>query len=55
MIRRLVVCNGVIEIRPFKGRARDGWAADSRRVAELEDDGLICPEFENSADSELEW
>jgi antitoxin MazE len=51
----LQVVNGVIEIRPFKRHSREGWAADSMRVAEQEDDSLVWPEFANSGDSELEW
>ncbi len=51
----LQVVNGVIEIRPFKRHSRDGWAADSLRIAELEDDGLVWPEFDNDADSEVTW
>jgi antitoxin MazE len=51
----LQVVNGVIEIRPFKRHSREGWATDSLRIAKLEDDVLVWPEFGNSSDSELEW
>jgi antitoxin MazE len=47
--------NGVIEIRPFKRQARDGWADDSKRIVEHEDDNLVWPEFIKNADSVLEW
>lgn len=34
---------------------RVGWADASRRVAELGDDALVLPDFENEADQELTW
>jgi antitoxin MazE len=51
----LQVKNGVIEIRPLKRNPREGWAADSQRVAQTEDDGLVWPEFANVDDKNLKW
>jgi antitoxin MazE len=53
----LQVVNGVIEIRPIKRGLRQGWAADSVRVAEQEtqDAGLAWPEFANADDASLQW
>ena len=50
----LQVVNGVIEIRPIKRGLREGWAADSERVAEQEA-GLVWPEFANADDASLQW
>ena len=51
----LQVTNGVIEIRPVKRNVREGWAADSQRVAQAQDDVLVWPEFANAADGDLVW
>ena len=51
----LQVTNGVIEIRPVKRNVREGWAADSQRVAQAQDDALVWPEFANAADGDLVW
>ena len=51
----LQVKNGVIEIRPLKRNPRDGWAADSKRVAQTGDDSLVWPEFANADDQALKW
>ena len=51
----LQVVNGVIEIRPFRRNPREGWAADSQRVAQSNDDALVWPEFANAGDAELTW
>jgi antitoxin MazE len=51
----LQVVNGVIEIRPIQQNPRQGWAADSQRIAAAKDDELIWPEFSNNDDSDLEW
>jgi antitoxin MazE len=51
----LQVNNGVIEIRPIKRNPREGWAADSQRVAHSADDALVWPEFANADDSSLQW
>jgi antitoxin MazE len=51
----LQVKNGVIEIRPLKRNLREGWAADSQRVAQAGDDALVWPEFANAADKDLKW
>jgi antitoxin MazE len=50
----LQVVNGVIEIRPIKGGLREGWAADSTRLAE-QHESLIWPEFANADDATLQW
>lgn len=51
----LQVINGVIEIRPVKRHPREGWAADSQRIAQAGDDGLVWPEFANADDKDLQW
>ena len=51
----LQVVNGVIEIRPLRRNPREGWAADSQRVAQSNDDALVWPEFANAGDAELTW
>ena len=51
----LQVTNGVIEIRPVKRNVREGWAADSQRVAQAQDDVLVWPEFANAGDGDLVW
>lgn len=51
----LQVKNGVIEIRPLKRNPREGWAADSQRVAQTGDDDLVWPEFGNADDKDLKW
>ena len=51
----LQVKNGVIEIRPLKRNPREGWAADSQRIAQAGDDVLLWPEFANADDASLRW
>ena len=51
----LQVKNGVIEIRPLKRNPREGWAADSQRIAQARDDVLLWPEFANADDASLQW
>lgn len=51
----LQVKNGVIEIRPLKRNPREGWAHDSQRIAQADDDKLVWPVFGNEGDSELIW
>ena len=51
----LQVVNGVIEIRPIKRGLREGWAADSARVAEKDGEALAWPEFANADDASLQW
>ena len=51
----LQVKNGVIEIRPLKRNPREGWAADSQRIALAGDDVLVWPEFANAEDASLQW
>ena len=51
----LQVNNGVIEIRPLKRNPREGWAADSQRVAKSGEDALMWPEFANAGDADLQW
>jgi antitoxin MazE len=51
----LQVNNGVIEIRPLRRNPREGWAADSQRLAQSGDDALAWPEFANAGDKDLRW
>ena len=51
----LQVVNGVIEIRPLKRNPREGWAADSARLAQHADDALAWAEFANENDATLQW
>ncbi|MDD5480285.1 AbrB/MazE/SpoVT family DNA-binding domain-containing protein [Rhodoferax sp.] len=51
----LQVHDGVIEIRPLQRHPREGWAADSQRVALAADDVWGWPEFANAADQDLLW
>jgi antitoxin MazE len=51
----LQVNNGVIEIRPVKRNPREGWAADSQRIAQAAEDALVWPEFANADDKDLQW
>jgi antitoxin MazE len=51
----LQVNNGVIEIRPLKRNPRQGWAADSQRLASSGDDALVWAEFANADDASLQW
>ena len=51
----LQVKDGVIEIRPLKRNPREGWAQDSQRIAQADDDQLVWPEFGNAGDAELVW
>jgi antitoxin MazE len=51
----LQVKNGVIEIRPLKRNPREGWAADSQRIAQAGDDAMVWPEFGNVDDASLQW
>ena len=51
----LQVINGVIEIRPLTLNPRRGWATDSQRVAQDQDDALVWPEFGNADDATLQW
>ena len=38
----------------IKSYAREGWAADSARVAEMGDDELTWPEFASDEDTSLQ-
>ena len=51
----LQVNNGEIEIRPVKRNPREGWAADSQRIAQAGNDALVWPEFGNADDKDLQW
>ena len=54
-VAELRVHNGVIEIRPVKRNPREGWAADSQRIATDKDEHLAWPEFANADDKDLQW
>lgn len=41
--------------RSPKPALRSKWAGDSRRIAELGDDGLVWPEIANADDTKLIW
>ena len=47
--------NGAMEIRPPMPDRLEGWTADSRRVAQSDDDSLVWPDFANAADAALKW
>lgn len=51
----LTVRGGVIEIRPARAHARQGWAEDAARIAAGGDDALVWPEVGNADDAELVW
>ena len=51
----LEVRDGVIEIRPIRRHAREGWAEYARALAEHGDDALVWPEFANTDDADLTW
>ena len=51
----LAVKGGKIVIAPPPKAARSGWAADSKRLAEAGDGGLVWPEFANEGDKDLKW
>ena len=51
----LQVRDGVIEIRPVRRHPREGWADDAARIAKLESDALVWPEFAKQGDDELAW
>jgi len=51
----LVVKGGKIVIVPPRKAPRSGWAADSQRLAEAREGGLVWPEFPNDGDKDLNW
>jgi antitoxin MazE len=51
----MTVEQGRIVIALPKSHPRQGWAEDSRRLAEVGDGGLIWPEFRNKGDENLVW
>ena len=46
---------GKIVLAPVRRRARAGWAAASKTLAEAGDDGLVWPEVANADDANLDW
>ena len=46
---------GAIVLRKPRQNPRQGWAEASARLAELEDDKLVWPEFGNRDDGDLRW
>lgn len=40
---------------PDRTCPRQGWAADSMRLAAAGDDGLVWPEFANDEDCDVKW
>ena len=51
----LTVENGRIVIQPTVTQVRAGWAEDSKRLAAVDDDALVWPEFANEDDDQLAW
>lgn len=51
----MTVERGALVLRPVPAPRRDGWADASRRLAELDEDALIWPEFANANDKDLKW
>ena len=49
------VRDGVIERRPVRRNAREGWAAEARRLALQGTDVLVWPEFGHERDEHLIW
>jgi antitoxin MazE len=48
------VVGDAIETRPLKRSPREGWAADSARLAHQKGDALAWPEFANENDAALQ-
>jgi len=46
---------GAIVLRKPQQNPRQGWAEASRKLAEIEDDKLVWPEFGNRDDGDLRW
>lgn len=46
---------GRIVLAPLRSRARAGWAAQSKAIADAGDDALAWPEFPNSDDDRFDW
>ena len=51
----IAIERGVIVLRKPCRNPREGWAEDSRRLAEAGDDKLVWPEFGNLDDGDLQW
>ena len=51
----MVVEKGAIVLRKPVSDVRAGWAAASRRLAQLGDDEIVWPEFGNEADKDIRW
>ena len=51
----LQVRDGVIEIRPLRRNAREGWAQDAQRIASEGGDSLAWPELADAGDTGLVW
>ena len=51
----MTVVDGALVLRPVTKAPREGWAGDSRRVAEEGDDSPIWPEFGNIGDERMKW
>jgi antitoxin MazE len=49
------VSKGTIVIVPAKRHPREGWAEDSKALAEAGEGGLVWPEFANDGDKDLKW
>lgn len=51
----MTVKQGKIVIAPLRRHPREGWAEDSKRLAEAGEGDLVWPEFGNDADKDLKW
>ena len=51
----LSVDEGRILLDPVKRQSHAGWAEASKRIAQVNDDMLVWPEFSNDDDGDLKW
>jgi antitoxin MazE len=51
----MLVEGDALVLRRPKAEPRSGWAAASQRLAALDDDSPVLPEFANEGDAELSW
>ena len=51
----MVIENGCIVLRRPRVDPREGWSAASQRVAALNGDVPVWPDFTNEADADLRW
>ncbi len=51
----LLIQGDTLVIQKPKKHPREGWAEESKMLAESGDDALVWPEFGNDGDADLEW